>query len=167
MGMKLWIDGTQTTPIEFSAVDAKTATTTISRGDAGLPEGNFGGQVTVEQDRSSTKNGVTRVLVKTSIKTPIASADGNTITGVQPITAHVVLTVPRSVAERMILEESGATSDAYTSTVCAWLSALIVPLFTGKSLVSVPDYTTPPLVRAITSGLPLNMDSGTYGDPVV
>lgn len=150
--------------VTLDATTDQTAQAAISPNSPGIESGAYGGLLEISQDRSTTKSGATRVMIKASIKTPVpATSQGETsIASVAPITVHTVMTVSKPAMERIMLEQTGVASDNQTvSGISNWLVWFLTALVADNTLPEAA--TSSPLVRALTGGMPINVQTGTYG----
>lgn len=150
--------------LTLNASDIRAASGTFTNSSGGYPATpGQGGAIEVSQDRTITKNGVTRVMVKCSAKTPFTPPGSASPTELGTISAHLVLTVPRAVSEQMQMEAAGAATKDTTQTLI-WVLAVLTALINNKSLAALPTLATSlPLVQGVIGALPLNTSSGSYG----
>lgn len=156
--------------LSFNATDIKSATGLVRPEESGLPEDARGGVVVINQDREVTKAGATRIMVKASFKTPVRdtgqSPNADAVT-MGEVSAHCVLTVPKNVANTLVLESTAGTGDLDGSATSAvvWVLAVLTAVLNNKSLATLPARTfmQHPMLQGIVGKLPLNVESGTYG----
>lgn len=148
----------------YLKTDNNTAAGSGVAGTGGYPAGATGLGVEIRQERSVTKAGATRVMIKLTGQVPY-TVDPNGVANwkVSPATVHMVVTVPKSLSEVLVMEHSGVLTKT-AMTAIQWLIANLCAIVQTKSVAALPTVSgSLPMIQGLIGAMPLNLDTGTYG----
>lgn len=133
-------------------------------GSGGYPADANGLGIEIHQERSVTKAGATRVMIKLTGMIPYSLDPSGALSWkVAPASVHMVATVPKSLSEALVMENSGVLSKS-VMTAIQWLIANLCAIAQTKSVASLPTISgTLPIIQGLVGAMPLNLDTGTYG----
>lgn len=156
-------------PLTLIKSDNTRASGIVAETQGGIPEGGpmHGAQVEVTQDRSTTSNGTVRCMVKVTARVPYENNAGyNDTNAVGTISAHTVVTIPKAVADRLVLESTGTAVSNSCEQGITWILRVLAALTYGKSIAGQMvawNSLNIPMLLGVEGALPLNLDSGSYG----